>query len=87
MNEQAELAGDVGVDIINTVRKFKSERQMSLKEELAEVIVMSDEKGFQEIIQSIVKDLGFVLNVKKISFEGKTDLETPMFKVKVGIRT
>ncbi len=86
VNEQAELTGDLGVDIINTVRKFKSERQMSLKEEIAEVIVVSDEKEFKGMIQSIYKDLCFVLNAKKILFEGNTDLETQVFNVKVGIK-
>ncbi len=85
IDETAELAGEVGVDIINTVRKFKSERQMSLKEELAEIVLVSEEKGFKEMIQSIAKDLCFVLNAKKISFEGGTSLESERFTVKIGI--
>lgn len=85
IDEKAELVGDVGVDIINTVRKFKSERQLSLKEELAEIVLVSEEKEFKEMIQSIAQDLCFVLNAKKISFAGETNLETQMFKVKIGI--
>jgi valyl-tRNA synthetase len=32
IDEKAEKAGDIGVDIISVVRKYKSEQQMSLKE-------------------------------------------------------
>ena len=86
VNGDAELAGDMGVDIINTVRKYKSENKWSMKEEIAEIILINEEKDFQNIIQSIEGDLKAVLNVKTISFVGETSLETQMFKVKVGMR-
>lgn len=86
VNEDAELAGDLGVDIINTIRKYKSENKWSMKEEIAEIIVISEEKDFKKIILSIAGDLKAVLNAKKISFEGETSLETPRLGIKIGIR-
>ena len=85
VDEHTELTGDLGVDIINTVRKYKSEKQMSLKEELNELILVSDEDNFQEMISSIADDLKAVLKVKEIKFAGETSLESEKFAVKVGI--
>ena len=85
VNENAELAGDLGVDIINAVRKYKSEKQMSLKEELAELILVSKDKEFEDNIKSIEDDLKSVLKVKEIKFNGKTSLETEKFKILIGI--
>lgn len=86
IDESAELAGDIGVDIINTVRKYKSEHQWSMKEEIAEIVLMNEEKDFRDIIHSLEGDLKAVLNVKTISFTGETSLETEKFGVKIGIR-
>ncbi|MBT3814559.1 valine--tRNA ligase [Candidatus Woesearchaeota archaeon] len=85
IDEQAELAGDLGVDIINAVRKYKSEKQMSLKEELAGLVLVSSEENFEEMINSISEDLKAVLKVKEIKFSGETSLESEKFAVKVGI--
>jgi len=85
VNEETELTGDLGVDIINAVRKYKSEKQMSLKEELNELILVSSEDNFKEMISSIENDLKAVLKVKEIKFSGETSLETEKFKVSVGI--
>ncbi|MBS3166370.1 valine--tRNA ligase [Candidatus Woesearchaeota archaeon] len=85
INEKAELTGDLGVDIISTVRKYKSAQQLSLKEELAEIVLVSTESGFKDMILSIEADLRAVLNAKKITFSGETSLETEKFGVKIGI--
>ncbi len=86
LNDHTELAGDIGIDIISTVRRYKSEQHVSLKEELQEVVVQSNEPGFAEIIQSIDADLRAVLNAKKISLTGETTLESEKFAVKIGVR-
>lgn len=85
-NVDAEMAGDLGVDIINAVRKFKSEKQMSLKDELSKLVLVSTEEGFEEMIKSIENDLKAVLNVKEISFSGDTSLESEKFGIKLEIR-
>jgi valyl-tRNA synthetase len=85
VDDKSELAGDLGIDIINTVRKYKSENQLSLKEEINEIVLISKEDEFLEMVKSIENDLKAVLKVKNILFEGKTSLETEKFKILVGI--
>jgi len=85
VDEHLELAGDLGVDIINTARKWKAEQQLSMKEELSKLILVSEEKDFQKIVNSLAGDLKAVLNVKEIKFTGKTSLESEKFDVKIGI--
>ena len=86
IDEKAELVGDLGVDIIGTVRKFRAAEQMSPKIELAELILVSDEQDFEEMLKSIEADLKAVLKVNKIKFSGDTSLESEKFGVKVGIK-
>ena len=85
VNPAAEEIGDLGVDIINTVRKFKSEKQLSLKVELKELVLVSKKKGFEKKINQILPDLKAVLNTKNINFTGKTTLESETFQVKIGV--
>ena len=85
IDEQAELIGDLGIDIISSVRKWKSEQQLSLKEEISSLVLVSSEKDFFDMIKRIERDLRAVLNVKKILFSGATSLETERFAVQVGI--
>ncbi len=85
VDEEAEIVGDLGVDIINIVRKYKSEQKISLKEELQELVLVSEEKNFEKMIKSILSDLKAVLKVKEIKFSGSTQLVTEQFGVKVGI--
>ena len=85
IDEEAELTGDLGIDIINSVRRYKSEQQLSLKEELQELILVSSEENFQTRIKSIEKDLKAVLKVKEIKFSGETSLESEKQGIKIGI--
>lgn len=86
IDEKVELIGDLGLDIINTVRKFKSEQRMSLKEEFNELVLVSEEESFPEMIGTIEDDLKAVLKVKEIKFSGKSELESEMFGISIGLR-
>ncbi|MBI2145858.1 valine--tRNA ligase [Candidatus Woesearchaeota archaeon] len=86
INEEMELVGDIGVDIINTVRRFKSEQQLSIKEEFSELILSSEEAAFPETISPLIEDLKAVLNVKHISFTGDTSLQSEKFALKIGLK-
>lgn len=85
VDREAEEIGDLGVDIINAVRKLKSEQKKSMKEEVKELVLASLERGFKEKIGKIEEDLKGVLNAREIRFEGKTALESERFKIKIGI--
>ncbi len=71
IDESAELAGDVAVDIINAVRKWKSEQKVSLKEKISALTLVSSEQGFPEIVKGIKDDLQAVLNTESIKFSDK----------------
>ncbi len=85
INSEAEEIGDMGIDIINTVRKFKSSQQMSLKQELQKVVIMSDDAQFEKKMAPLLADLKAVLNAKMITFKGETSLESEQFKIRVGV--
>jgi len=85
VNEKAELIGDMGVDIINTVRKYKSEQQLSMKETFSRLILGNEDLEFHEMIKSMEADLKAVLNVKEIVFAGQTSLESEKFGIKIGL--
>ena len=85
VDEHAELSGELGVDIIKTVRKWKAEQHLSMKEELKRIILLSNEKDFLITVKSLEGDLKAVLNAREIVFSGATTLETERFAVKVGI--
>jgi valyl-tRNA synthetase len=85
LDTESEVIGDTGVEIISLVRKFKSDKNMSMKGEIKELVLVSKEKGFEKKIMGIINDLKGVLNVNSIKFEGKTSLQSERFKLKIGI--
>ena len=85
IDDTAEEIGDVGVDIINVVRKFKSENKMSMKDELQEMTIISDISNFQKKLEKIEADLKAVTKVKKLKFKGETSFESERFKLKIGL--
>lgn len=91
ISENAELIGDLGIDIINAVRKFKSEQNLSLKTEIEEMVIVYEGNeenlsDFENKINSISEDLKAVLRIDNIVFSGETTVETENFKVKIGIK-
>ncbi len=85
IDQQAELVGDLGVDIIDAVRKYKSAQHWSMKEELKELILVSSEKEFQQLILSIEDDLRAVLNVKTLFFTGPTSFHSEKMAIGIGL--
>ncbi len=85
IDPRAELVGDIGVDIINSVRKWKSSRKLSMKEEISTLTLISEDADFNEMVRAIEDDLKAVLNVRMIVFEGTTSLETESMGIRVGI--
>ena len=80
-----EEQGDLAVDIINALRKFKSSNQLSLKEELVKVTI---DKKFEEKLQGTVGDLKAVMHVKELVFSDSFDQDTIVtdnFEIKIAI--
>ncbi len=69
----AEKTGDYAVDIISAVRKFKSEKNLSLKTEL-KMLTIECSKRVRELLELILGDLSATTKAKDIEF-GKADLQ------------
>ncbi len=75
--------GDYLINIISAIRKFKSEKQLSMKEEikLLKIDCSSDLKLF---IENSLMDIKSVCNAQKISFEN-AEMETEDKNIKIDI--
>ncbi len=84
IDENAELAGDILVDILSAVRKYKSEKQLSLKTEIKTLRIKCDEE-YKNRIKLIDIDLKAVIHSEKIEFTKNSDIKCERFPVEIGI--
>ncbi|NTV23685.1 MAG: valine--tRNA ligase [Nanoarchaeota archaeon] len=73
INEDAEHAGDMIVEIISRVRKFKSDKSLSLNSELAQMVVECKDRD-RRLIEPALMDLKAVCKVKDIEFGAAEEL-------------
>lgn len=85
IDDESELAGDLLVDVLSTVRKFRSKQAISLKEIIKKLVIICEDKKHEELIKKGIDDLKPVANVENIEFEGAADIDCENFKIKVGI--
>ena len=88
IDASCEKVGDMGIEIINAVRKYKSTNKLSLKEELSEVVLSCSEENFEKDISRLIDDLKAVTHVKEFVFSsddisGAEVLETEKFGIKL----
>ena len=75
IDEEAEKAGDLAVEVIGAVRKQKSENNVSLKTELNDLVVTCDKDG-QKLLELVKEDLLACTKANKISYkEGEFAVE------------
>jgi len=80
-DKKAEHAGDIAVEIIAAVRKFKAENNMPLNTELKELII--ETKDSKEL-RPFLDDLKATTRASDIKFEGKADIEiNPELKIRI----
>jgi valyl-tRNA synthetase len=82
IDEDAEKTGDLVVEIIGAVRKFKSEKQVSLKKPIK--LVIECDKDQQKRIESALDDLKATTTAAELTF-GNGTIELENSKVKVSI--
>ncbi|MBW3013177.1 valine--tRNA ligase [Candidatus Woesearchaeota archaeon] len=84
IDPEAEKAGDIAVDIISTIRKFKSDKDITLKAPVIELIIdcKDEEKKYIEMIEQDIKDAAIV---EQIKYKGKADTECSRSDLKLGI--
>jgi valyl-tRNA synthetase len=82
MNEQAEVAGDLIVEIISEVRRFKAEKQVSLKKPIKLTIECDDDH--KQKIEQAKDDLTATANATGLNF-GSAEIKLEKSEVKVSI--
>jgi len=65
-----ESAGDIVIEIISEVRKFKSQKQMSMKAELSEIIIETDQN-----LEPFLEDLKSTIHAQTISIKKAKELD------------
>ena len=84
IDEVAIRSGDIVVDLVGVVRKYKSENNLSLKEELSTLTIKCSDDD-KVLIESVIDDIKSTTKVKEIVF-GETDMMTcSNFEINVGI--
>jgi valyl-tRNA synthetase len=63
----AEKAGDMFVDILSAVRKYKSDKKLSLKEDIQTMVIECSEES-RKCLEPALKDIKAVCKVKDIEF-------------------
>ncbi len=85
VDEEAEKAGDIAVEIISLVRKAKSDNKMSLKEEIAGLTVRCNEEE-KKLVGSVMDDIKATTKAREITFGEDADLEVGRTGLKLGIQ-
>ena len=71
-NDEAEKIGEVALSIVANVRKYKSDKNISIKEKIEKIDVYTP---LAEQMSSIVEDLKNVCNVNNIDFIKSNDFK------------
>ncbi|MCF7872205.1 valine--tRNA ligase [Candidatus Woesearchaeota archaeon] len=79
VDEEAEKTGDLAVEIIAEIRKYKSENKLSLKEELQEITIHCAEEK-QKNIQLIEEDIKKVGIINIINYKKSEELKIEIQK-------
>ncbi len=83
-SRESDECGDVLVDILSAVRKFKSKRQVSLKAPVKELHIHCEDLH-KELICKIEKDLKSSTFSEKIVFSKNVDTPCDRFAIEVGV--
>ena len=82
IDDKVEGAGDVVIDIISAVRKYKSGKNISLNTEMNKLIIECSKKDLKKDLGTAFNDLKGTLNIKDISF-GKAKKECGKIKISI----
>jgi valyl-tRNA synthetase len=86
IDEKIGRQGDIVLDIITAVRRYKSQQGAALNSEIRELIVDGSKvKNFENIMKDAADDVHAVLHVKAISL-GKGTLPCDRFPVKITVK-
>jgi len=84
VDEDIEKTGDNAISVISAVRKYKSEKNLSLNKPVKTLIIKCDEKT-KKILEPVLKDIKATVKAEEIVFGDKADLETVNPEIKIRI--
>ena len=79
-DRKAEKTGDLAVDVIASIRKFKSETSLSMAEPLQRVTIDSS------LVKPVLKDIQKTMRIENISIGKTKGKESETFKIGLEIR-
>lgn len=74
VDERAEKAGALAVEVVSAVRKFKTSNHKSLKEPVSLTIDCSEEQ--KELLEGVLEDVRAVTHAEKIVFDKASQIST-----------
>lgn len=83
INEETEKAGDLAVEIISAVRKYKSENKMALNEQVSKLTIEC-QKEDEERIRNFLEDIKAVMKISEVEF-GNADIQIERTNVKIRV--
>ena len=84
---KAEEAGEIAVEIISTVRKFKASKNLSLKVEIAELVLHSEKiKGFEKIVKLVEEDIKAATHAASIKFSKEVEVTGDKLGIEIGVK-
>lgn len=81
---QAEKAGDIAVDIVGTLRRYKSEKNLSLKAPIKKLEIHC-ETELQKTVELVFDDIKDAAFVDEIGFGKNVDTPCSKFAIELGI--
>jgi valyl-tRNA synthetase len=80
-DDRIEKSGDMAIGIISAARKHKGDKNISLGNEVKELVIKAKDKGLLDLF---LDDIKATTRAKEIKFEGKADIEVEP-GLKIGI--
>ncbi|MEK6886473.1 MAG: valine--tRNA ligase [Nanoarchaeota archaeon] len=80
IDEEAEKAGDLAVEIISAVRKFKAEKNLSLKTEIKNLTIETKDR---RLIETVLNDIKAATRAFGIGFGKANTQVTPDLKISI----
>jgi valyl-tRNA synthetase len=84
VDEEAEKAGDLLVDVSSAVRKVKSEQKLALKTEVKKLTIKCDNDQ-KKLIEIVIDDLKAVTKAKEVVFGKDADKTTEAFNIGISV--
>ncbi len=83
INEEIEKAGDLAIEVISAVRKYKSENKLALNEKIHKLTIECS-KEEEDKIEKFVQDIKAVMKISEVEF-GNADIQIERTDVKIRV--